>query len=96
MHIREFQQLIETLYYDRDKSRGREATFCWFVEEVGELAEAVRKGNDADMREEFADVAAWLVTLASIAGVDLEDAALAKYGTGCPRCRETPCACPEA
>lgn len=47
------------------------------------------------LAREFADVLAWLSTLASIAGVDLEAAARAKYGSGCPRCRATPCACAE-
>jgi NTP pyrophosphatase (non-canonical NTP hydrolase) len=46
------------------------------------------------MIEEFADVLAWLSTLATLLKVDLEEAALAKYGKGCPRCDTLPCACP--
>lgn len=96
MTISEFQKLIEDIYLARDSARGRDGTFVWFVEEVGELARALTRPMDSDgknLREEFADVLAWLVTLASIAGVDIEAAAAAKYRNGCPKCRSTPCAC---
>jgi NTP pyrophosphatase (non-canonical NTP hydrolase) len=65
----------------------------WFCEEVGELTRALRRGERRELAGEFADVLAWLATLASIAGVDLEAAARAKYEGGCPRCASTPCAC---
>lgn len=96
MTISEFQKRIEEIYFDRDKARGRDATFVWFVEEVGELARALKRPSDPDganLREEFADVLAWLSTLASIAGVDLEEAAREKYERGCPKCRAAPCRC---
>ena len=93
MKIREFQTLIEKTYFDRDQKRGIETNFLWFTEEVGELAEAVRKRDRAGMIEEMADVLAWLSTLATLNGIDLEQAALAKYGKGCPRCHAIPCAC---
>jgi NTP pyrophosphatase (non-canonical NTP hydrolase) len=88
-----FQRRIEAIYGARDAERGVDGTFVWFVEEVGELARAL-KGTDADnLREEFADTLAWLTTLASLAGVEMDDA-VAKYAAGCPRCHATPCACP--
>ena len=96
MRISEFQQLIENIYFERDRARGSNGTFVWFVEEVGELAKALaRPGPDGgkNLREEFADVLAWLSTLASIAGVDLEASALEKYQNGCPKCKATPCVC---
>ena len=96
MKISEFQKLIEDIYFARDSARGRDGTFVWFVEEVGELAKALaRPGDDGgkNLREEFADVLAWLSTLASIAGVDLEKAAREKYEKGCPKCKSIPCAC---
>ena len=68
-------------------------THMWFCEEVGELTRALRRGHDDELEGEFADVLAWLSTLASIAGIDLEKAALKKYEHGCPRCSQTPCAC---
>ena len=89
--LRHFQELIERIYLDRDRARGWERTFAWFIEEVGELARALHR-DDGNLDEEFADVAAWLVTLASIRGVDL-GAAARKYAGGCPRCRKTPCTC---
>ena len=96
MRISEFQTRIEDIYLARDKARGLEGTFMWFTEEVGELARALTRPKDADgsnLREEFADVLAWLSTLASISGVDLEAAARDKYEKGCPKCRSVPCSC---
>jgi NTP pyrophosphatase (non-canonical NTP hydrolase) len=95
MQIREFQQQIEAIYFAKDDARGLATTFMWFTEEVGELSRALRRKNDAELRGEFADVFAWLSTLASITGIDLEAAAREKYGAGCPRCRAVPCRCAE-
>ncbi len=94
MTIQDFQKQIEDIYYTRDAARGVPLTFTWFVEEVGELAKEIRK-QPQDMerlREEFADVFAWLITLASLLGIDLEDAAQI-YADGCPKCSDTPCSC---
>lgn len=78
--LRAFQKQIETLYYEKDAARGWEGTFVWFVEEVGELARALHRDDDAEnLAEEFADVAAWLVSLASLKGVDLGEAVAKKY-----------------
>jgi NTP pyrophosphatase (non-canonical NTP hydrolase) len=90
----QFQKLIERIYYKKDASRGLEGTYMWFAEEVGELTRALRRGNDREnLLEEFADVLAWLSSLASIAGIDLEDAVAHKYGKGCPYCHAIPCTC---
>lgn len=94
MTLREFQQLIHSIYFAKDSGRGVQSTFMWFVEEVGELAERLRSGTREELEEEFADVAAWLVTLASIKGIDLETA-VRKYANGCPKCHGTPCRCAE-
>jgi NTP pyrophosphatase (non-canonical NTP hydrolase) len=91
--VREFQELIERIYGEKDSARGTAGTFMWFSEEVGELSRALRRGQRGQLEAEFADVFAWLATLASIHGVDLAQAALAKYGQGCPRCAATPCRC---
>jgi NTP pyrophosphatase (non-canonical NTP hydrolase) len=87
MTITEFQELIRSRYFATDSARGAPATFLWFAEEVGELAEAIahRERGDGDQSElagEFADVLAWLTTLANITGVDLESALRAKYLEG--------------
>jgi NTP pyrophosphatase (non-canonical NTP hydrolase) len=92
MTIDEFQKRIEAAYYERDKARGVEGTFMWFAEEVGELAAAIRDGKKKELEAEFADVFAWLVSLASITDVRMEDA-IVKYGDGCPRCHKAPCTC---
>ncbi len=93
MTLREVQRKIDDIYGKRDGARGRGGTFLWFMEEVGELAEAMRRGSEESMREEFADVFAWLVSLASIEGIDVEDAVSGKYGAGCPACGGSPCGC---
>lgn len=93
MTLQELQQLIDRMYSDKDRARGREATFLWLVEEIGELAAALREGSKEELSAEFADVLAWLVTLANVADVDLTAAMEAKYGTGCPGCGKLVCAC---
>jgi NTP pyrophosphatase (non-canonical NTP hydrolase) len=93
MNIAEFQKKIEAIYFERDRARGLAGTHMWFCEEVGELTRALRRNERGELEGEFADVLAWLSTLASIAGVDLEKAAAAKYARGCPRCSGTPCRC---
>jgi len=95
MEIKYFQKHIEEIYFKKDSSRGLDRTYLWFAEECGELAEAVRKRDKNEFENEAADVLAWLATLSSIMGADLESAALKKYGAGCPRCKAVPCACVE-
>ncbi|MGB9590695.1 MAG: MazG nucleotide pyrophosphohydrolase domain-containing protein, partial [Candidatus Hydrothermia bacterium] len=77
-----------------DSHRGLWPTFGWLVEEIGELSKALRGANREELEGEFADAAAWLFTVANLAGIDMENA-LRKYGTGCPKCGKTPCECPE-
>jgi NTP pyrophosphatase (non-canonical NTP hydrolase) len=72
MEIKEFQKLILEKYGRRDNERGTPATFMWFIEEVGELATALASNDQENKNEEFADVFAWLCTLANINGIDLE------------------------
>jgi NTP pyrophosphatase (non-canonical NTP hydrolase) len=74
MDIQKFQSLISEKYEKRDRQRGIPATFMWFVEEVGELATALSSQDKVNKEEEFADVFAWLCTLANISDVDLEKA----------------------
>ncbi len=95
MRIREFQELIRDLYYERDRRRGKERTMLWFVEEVGELAEAMRKEDAKSIGEEMADVFAWLVSLANLYGIDLEEEVKKKYPGHCIRCGKRPCECDE-
>lgn len=81
MEISEFQQVIARKYKKRDQERGVPRTFLWFIEEVGELATALAGDDQANREEEFADVFAWLCTLANITDVDLENAC-GKYTSG--------------
>jgi len=95
MEIQDFQQLIERMYSHKDRQRGSAGTFVWLMEEVGELAEAIGEGTLQQKKEEFADVLAWVVTLANVEGVDLAEALHEKYGTGCPGCGKMVCVCQE-
>lgn len=95
MDISAFQRRIADLYLEKDRRRGVEPTFLWLVEEVGELAEAVRRRERDGLEEEMADVLAWLVSVANLLDVDLERAALAKYPEHCRRCGARPCSCAE-
>ncbi len=92
MTIEQFQRIIKETYYDKDKKRGLEPTFQWFVEEVGELAKALRKGSKEELIHEFSDVFAWLTSLANLVGIDLTEAAQ-RYSHGCPKCKKSPCIC---
>jgi len=94
MHLREWQALIEKMYSAKDRKRGSAGTFLWLMEEVGELAAAVGEGSREEKEAEFADVLAWLATLANVEGVDLEKA-VRKYADGCPGCGGMVCNCNE-
>lgn len=93
--IGDFQQLIREMYYEKDVARGVSGTFMWLMEEVGELSSALRSDDRKNLAEEFADVLAWLVTIANVADIDLTQAVAAKYGTGCPGCSKFQCICPD-
>ncbi len=94
--LREFQQLIRGMYHDKDVARGVDGTFMWLMEEVGELAAALREGTPEELAAEFADVLAWLTTIANVAEVDLAAAVHKKYGDGCPGCGHLVCTCDDA
>ena len=93
MQLDEFQDVIARTYGERDRARGQAATVAWLCEELGELAQATRKGTVDEQRHELGDVLAWLASLAHQLDLSLEEAA-ARYATGCPRCDAQPCACP--
>ncbi len=92
MDLAELQDVIERTFGDRDRARGVPASVAWLAEEVGELAQAVRKGSHDQQVHEFGDVIAWVATLANQMGIDLTEA-VGRYANGCPRCGAIPCAC---
>lgn len=115
--IKQFQNLIRKMYFEKDEARGIPGTFMWLAEEIGELSTALRetehlaqqlknspsatlqaKHDSAklNLEEEFADVCAWLATIANVADVDLSAALFKKYGAGCPGCGNFICDCPDA
>jgi NTP pyrophosphatase (non-canonical NTP hydrolase) len=93
MEIRSFQEMMKTIYFKRDSERGIKGTFDWLVDEVRELGEALEEKDKEATEKEFADVIAWLASLANIVNVDLEKSALNKYPHKCPKCQKSPCKC---
>ena len=93
MDLATLQDVIERTYGARDRERGVPSTVAWLAEEVGELAQAVRKGSRAQREHEFADVLAWVASLANQLDVDLTTS-VQRYAEGCPRCGAVPCGFP--
>lgn len=81
------------MYFHRDSKRGIMGTYDWLVDEVNELGEALNADDKKALENEFADVIAWLASLANVVNIDLEEAALSKYDNKCPKCRYSPCQC---
>jgi NTP pyrophosphatase (non-canonical NTP hydrolase) len=92
MELGDLQDAMRATYLDRDAERGRDATFRWLVEEVGELARALRHDDRANLVHEFGDVLAWLSSLANLEGIELGET-VERYRHGCPRCGGRPCSC---
>jgi NTP pyrophosphatase (non-canonical NTP hydrolase) len=93
MEISEFQNMMRQIYFHRDSKRGTAGTYKWLVEEVEELGEALKEKNMKAIEDEFADVLAWLASLANVVNIDLKEAATTKYNNKCPKCQGTPCKC---
>lgn len=93
MQVQEFQAMMKRLYFHRDSKRGIEGTYDWLKDEVEELGDALKGKDKKALEKEFADVIAWLASLANITDIDLEKAALDKYANKCPKCGRSPCHC---
>ncbi|MEA3020502.1 MAG: hypothetical protein QOI47_2026 [Actinomycetota bacterium] len=93
MDLAAFQEVIDRTYGSRDRERGLPSAVAWLTEEVGELAQAIRKGDDAQRLHELADVLAWLASIAVQLDLSL-DTAVQRYARGCPVCGQIPCDCP--
>ena len=93
MDVAALQAQISATFGARDRARGLDGTFRRLVEELGEVAKAIRGGDRAALALELSDLVAWAISVASLEGVDL-DGALARYARGCPRCGDSPCRCP--
>ena len=92
MDLAQLQHVIEQTFGERDRERGVPSTVAWLAEEMGELAQAVRKGSRDQQLHEFGDVLAWVASLANQMGIDLTEA-IERYANGCPRCAALPCTC---
>ncbi len=94
MDTKEAQELMRRIYIEKDIERGIERTLLRTFHELGELSDAILRGNDeSHVESEVADVFAWLCSLANLLEVDLTEALDRKYGDGCSKCKKTPCEC---
>ena len=93
LDLTEFQAHIAATFGPKDERRGIPGTFMYFMEEVGELSEALREPDKHDLAGEFADCLAWLTSLAHLADIDLAAVTAEKYPGVCIRCQSSPCAC---
>ena len=93
MRISEFQRHIWQIYRHHDSRRGLWKTYLWLKREVEELGEAITRSDIKNAKEEIADVLAWLSSVATLLKINVEDAALERYGNGCPKCGCIPCTC---
>jgi len=80
MTLDDVQQLMEEQFGAMDRARGMAASVAWLCEEVGELAQAVRKGTPEQQLHELGDVIAWTASIANQLGLSLDDA-MARYRT---------------
>lgn len=92
MEIADLQAVIEATFGAQDRERGLPSSVAWLTEEVGELAQAIRKGTRDEQLHELGDVIAWVTSIANQLGLSLDEA-LERYRTGCPRCGASPCTC---
>jgi len=93
VHIHEFQEMMRHIYFHKDYDRGMAGTYSWLLDETKELGDALKADDKKALEEEFADVIAWLASLANVANVDLEKVALNKYSNKCPKCGQQQCKC---
>ena len=93
MKLNDMQEMIKEIYIHHDSKRGVHKTYEWLLSEVHELGEAIKNNDIKGMKEEAADVLAWLLSLMNLVSIDLEKVFLEKYGDKCPRCRSKPCEC---
>jgi NTP pyrophosphatase (non-canonical NTP hydrolase) len=93
--LKEFQDLMKKIYYERDLKRGSYKTALWLVSEMGEFFDALIRFNKPELEKEAADVLAWLCSICNLLEINLEEAAFKKYSGECPKCHSTPCICKE-
>jgi NTP pyrophosphatase (non-canonical NTP hydrolase) len=94
MNIKEAQDLIRRIYFERDKLRGLDGSLLRTFQELGELSDAIMKGkSQADIEDELADVFAWVISIANLLEIELDSALLKKYNKSCSRCEKIPCEC---
>lgn len=91
--MEDMQKMIKEIFGERDSERNIYKQIAWLTEELGELIQAIRKGSKEDEREEFADVLAWLISLANVRNIDLKKVFYEKYNNICSRCKNNPCKC---
>jgi len=97
MDTKEAQDMIRSIYLERDRARGLERTLLRTFEELGELSDAIlRSKSRNELSDEIADVFAWVCSIANLLDIDLSEALYRKYSGVCSKCGRSPCECTEA
>ena len=97
MDTKKAQNMIRSIYLERDRARGLERTLLRTFEELGELSDAIlRSKSRNELSDEIADVFAWVCSIANLLDIDLSEALCSKYSGVCSKCGRTPCECTEA
>lgn len=87
MELLEIMKCIREKYYEIDSKSSSLFLLAVLFEEVGELAEAVRKNRIGDIEEELCDVLFMTLSLANYFNVELERRLIEKYLEGDPSSR---------
>ena len=99
--MKNLQKLMADIYLEKDMHRGLEKTVLWLVSEIGEVSEIIAKNRDIydnpttkqELKLELADSLAWLLSVANLVGINIEEAFYEKYPHSCPKCHSNPCQC---
>jgi len=96
MKIKEAQEMMRKVYWDRDRTRGVNGTLQRTREELDELsAEILESAGTKAIEDEIADVFAWLCSLANLLDIDVAEEFYKKYTDACSKCEQSPCTCPD-
>ena len=101
LSMNNLQKLMADIYLKKDQQRGLEKTVLWLVSEIGEISEVIAKNGSVinnpktkqALKLELADGLAWLLSVANLVEIDIEEAFYEKYPHACPRCLKNPCQC---
>lgn len=91
----DWQAMFRKIYGRMNKAIGKHKVWDHLLEEIGEVSKESRHKRQNELRDELADVFAWLIAFCNNSGIDLETAILSHYPGRCDVCGESKCNCPK-